>query len=441
MPTTLRLVDSQLAADIEVIREANLAKKKPNSKGHEIQQQKVRAELAPRREPYWREIESGMHVGFYKSESDPVGSWRGRYRKTKARKKVKSEKTKTLYVSLPSTSELSYSQAVGQVKEWVARLRSGGDQTEILSGKRQEELTVWENCMAYRESRKAHKTANAFNDLEKRFNTLLLKGRDPIAKMRMVDVTREDLTALRDRFYSNKASDCPNTTMREAARKPATVNRYMTVLRAAFRFYFPTALTKALTEGFAALPEDTVHTHVSEKRLTDADKEQLIAHAGYLTDFIRTLFLTGARPIELRRLRVCDVRPNAIYLSHRKGDMKKTGLKTREFPLNNPELREIINRNCEGKKPEEPIFTTSTGLAWCESGTYFSAKFAVVAKRAGLPNVKAYDARHTVISKLVDGEILPLVQIANLMGTSLEYISNNYYSPTDDKLTAGLSAL
>ena len=115
----------------------------------ELQKSGIRKRLKPRREPYWRPLDTGFALGFRKMESGSE-TWVARLR----------ESGKHKYQKLGPVSPVNdYSAAVEAAQAWRIQRESGASSATV---------TVWDACEVYIANRQLIKGEIAAADARKR---------------------------------------------------------------------------------------------------------------------------------------------------------------------------------------------------------------------------------------------------------------------------------
>ncbi len=164
-----------------------------------------------------------------------------------------------------------------------------------------------------------------------------------------------------------------------------------------------------------------------QRALSDAEFQQLYAHAGSpLRDLLLALYLTGARPKEVRELRWRQVKDGRWVLGKHK-TFKHTG-KLRVIHLNSA-MREMMTR-LKGTARGEYVFLNTRDEPW--TMTALRQQVWRLKKKLGLAeDVCSYLCRHGFGTRaILNGVDAPTVM--ELMGhTSMEMISKVYVHLAD----------
>lgn len=372
-----------------------------------------RERLKPRREPYWHKLAVGRFLGFRPSSIGKNGHWIARFYDADTRRKP----LKALgdFPNLPPNEH--FGAAKKEAEAWFAHLDGGGSL---------ESLTVRQACERYGQGRP---------DAEGRLRRLVYD--DPIAKIYVAKLTKEHVRTWRKRLESTPAlvSLKKSGKAKHRPRSPSTINRDMTVLRA--------ALNLALDHG-DALNDQAWRTvlrpieNADGRRNLYLDREQrralLAALPDDARDFARGLCALPLRPGTLAALRAADFDPRRNELSigkDKSGAARRILLPAATAAL----LREQI----KSKTPAAPLFSRTGGNAWNRNAWKVPVKQAV--RVAGLPDgVSAYTLRHSTITDLVTGG-LDLLTVAQVSGTSVAMIEKHYGHLQRERAAQALATL
>ena len=132
--------------------------------------------------------------------------------------------------------------------------------------------------------------------------------------------------------------------------------------------------------------------------------------------------MTGARPSEVRRLRVRDVKEDHVILMTFKGN--RASGRSRKFPLTNGRLA-FFQKQVKGRDPDEPLFLTEKGVEWSMANLNKATKQV----RGDLP-IESYTWRHCFLTDKVKAGF-NIMALAKLCGTSVQYIQQNYTDGLD----------
>jgi integrase len=371
--------------------------------------------LKARKRPYWQRLEPGVYLGYRASMKQGPGTWLYRVYIREEGKYV--EKAIPALPSLPAAE--MYKAAKDKAQEEAKRLADGGVvNVEIV--------TVEDACRDYAKTRQ---------EAEGRFKRTVYG--DPIAKIKLEMLRKRHLKGWRDRLEGRPArvSLRKGGEATERPRAPASINREMTVLRAALRTRLPpgppgteAAWQEALTAIKNASRRRTLYLDRSERqRLLDA----IDAEA---KPFVRALCNLPVRPGALAALTVADFDRRTSELTIGKD---KSG-KDRRVKVPTTTAR-LLEEQRTDKLPTALLFPRFGGKPWTRDSWKFP--IAAAARAAGLhPNVTAYTLRHSTITDLVAGGV-PALTVAQLSGTSVVMIEQHYAHLTSEASQAALEKL
>jgi integrase len=220
---------------------------------------------------------------------------------------------------------------------------------------------------------------------------------------------------------------------------PASVNRAGNALRAALNLAADNAkgaVNRAPWEiGLKAIPGSTETRNVV---LSEAHIRRLITEAPKEGKefglFVEVAAETGARPIQIARLLVRDLKGDRLEMpSSKKGRGEKKILR-REVPIP-AALVARLREAARGKPQDSPLLTKASGEAWSKSN--HSRPFQRVVQRANLdPNeVTIYALRHSSITRQLKAAV-PIRIVAALHDTSVAMIERTYSAGIDKHVDA-----
>lgn len=228
--------------------------------------------------------------------------------------------------------------------------------------------------------------------------------------------TRQRVNVLREFTAGKTLADLVTVAgqLKTATAAPATINRYLSVLRRIGNLAEQWGLLERAPR-ITLLPERN-ERHVY---LTPAEVQRLAAKCPpEVGDAVRLAALTGLRRSELLRLRPTDVRNGALLLDAR----TKTG-RPRIVPL-----------------PPEALRIARTRLPWTIDAYRLRAGFEAARKAARLPHARFHDLRHTYASWLVQsGQSMKAVK--DLLGHSTMATTDRYAHLAAPHLVAAVSGL
>jgi len=414
---------------------AKRAKAKPSIKAVE-----ARANLKPRREPYWDKISKGNYLGFRKMTATSEGSWSAR---------AMDEATgKEVYRALGDFDDLAKSKrfdaASAAAREWFEHLGKGGSAASttvreacdryvahLRASKPKAELTPYALARRTAKGKTTGDVVPAAEDAATRFKNYVLN--DPkLAATDVAKLTPSMLDAWRKRLQAEPTRSGGN---RGELRTASTLNRDMGCFRA--------ALNLALLDGLAT---SDAAWNVKLRPLKDADKRRELyldkdqrrklidAAPADLALFLKGLSLLPLRPGALAALTVGSFDKRLSVLSI--GKDKAGHVRSLKLPKDTAKFFDAATKD---KLPAAPLLARADGKAWDKDAWKGPVKAAVEA--AKLPEgTTAYTLRHSTITDLVHGG-LDLLTVGQISGTSVRMIEKNYGHLRGNVASAALAKL
>lgn len=359
----------------------------------------ARARLAPRREPYWRRMAVGCHIGYRTMTDEADGAWIAKYRDPVTGKRH--------YKSLGTLDHLPANErhdaASKEADAWFRHLSLGGST---------EATTVKAACESYLNQIERDKSAKAAEDIRRRFEQYVYN--QPIAK---IDLSK--LTAAHVGKWRTALQDTP--TQRGTVRSASSLNRDMVCLKAALNH----AHKEQLVTSDAAWRGKLLPIKNADKRrelyLDRAQRQALIEAAPPdLGAFLRAMCAVPLRPGAMASLTVAnfDRRLKTLTVpSDKTGAGRKIAL-----PASTAEL---FDQATKDKLPGALLFTRADGAQWVKDK--WTCPTRTAADAAGLPTgATAYTLRHSVITDLVSSGGVSLLTVAQISGTSVRMIEQHY---------------
>ena len=359
----------------------------------------TRENLPPRREPYWRCLSKGAHLGFRKSPTGTetfVARWRDRNGRRQ-------------YNALGS---LPYADAKELAEQWIADCRSGINSKVTVRG-----------CLdAYVANLRCENREATAADSEQRFHREVYGS--VLATIRLVDLCAHDIQSWRNSLRSG--------------RSPATVNRSLACLKAALNYGFRQGMVRT-DQPWKVVERLKVDEQARLQYLSIEERQSLLRHSpDDLALFLKALMFTGARPGGIARCRVEDFEPKtgALILRSNKGGRKKVS--TRTFVLCRDGLN-FFQEQHRWKLPRAFLFTTSEGRQWVK--WLWSRPLRSAVQHAGLPDgTTAYVIRHSIITDWIQHG-LDVGSVAKAAGTSIQMINDHYFKYVPDRTADQFAAV
>ncbi len=385
-----------------------------------LETRNARLKLPKRKEPYWKNIDKGLHIGYYKGSNG--GSWLARYRNNK------KKYTKTTLGLSDDVSDsdnvtiFTFSEAQEKAREWFSLQGKAEAGLENYSGKYKVSDAAADYLKWFKQNRKSYNETN--RAIEKyilpEFGTIQV----------------EKLTTKRIRYWMEKMVSTPAELRSGKLQKPkfkevdndpetvrkrkSTTNRILTMLKA--------MLNHAYKEGVVA--DDGAWRRVKPFEKVDAPKICFLTKAEVKrllnvidTDFkllVQAALLTDARYAELSNLTCADFHADSetLYLCKTKNG------KPRYIHLNKSGT-DFFTTAIAGRPSSDVIFTNA-GKKWQKSQQTRRTKEAC--KKARIePAVSFHILRHTYASHLVMAGT-PLNVVAVQLGHSDTRICERHYA-------------
>lgn len=343
---------------------------------HQISITRSRVKLHERREPYWQALSRGRQIGVRKFNG--AEHWL-------ARAYINNK-----YEYKPLHGATSWDEAVKQANQFFEFINKGGKQSRD---------TVIALFDAYVKTVKTSPT-----------HPLVRKT----LEAELGDIKLSDLKMSHVKHWRNSDALLSH---KGKPRSGATVNRMMTVLRAALNYGVKEQL---LIDSSWSTPLSRIKEESQSRDLylSPEDRRKLIDHAAPdAKPFIHLMSVIPLRPGDWSETTTKDF------------DMKASTLfvKSKDHPRHVPlstVAHEILLGQAADKLPNTPLFTRSDGRAWDKQSWGAAVKRA--AESAKLPlEITLYTLRHSVITDLCIGG-LDIHTIAKTSGTSVLMIERHY---------------
>lgn len=391
------------------VREANLATRTS------------RARLKPRKKPYWRALDRGLHLGYYRGVKG--GRWIGRRYAGDQRYQEQALGTADDVQDADGVGILDYSQAQAKAREWSAEQQGGGPEAlaarraPVTVGEALDDYLIWyeKNRKSARDTRytvEAHIRPALGDYLVKELTAPMLRQwqealAEQPAKRRTAKGRSQKLAAVSG-----------DEEIRRARRSSA--NRILTVLKAALNKSFHDGRVESDSAWRKVKPFRGVDASRLRYLATDECRRLLNACPSALRVLVRAALETGARYGELCRAAVADFDADAGTLFVRES---KSG-KPRHVPLDRAG-RAFMEQVTAGRSPTELIFRREDGGAWGKS--HQQRPLLEACERARIqPAASFHILRHTYASqRIMNGA--PLMVIAQALGHSDTRMVEKHY--------------
>ena len=376
-----------------------------------------RLKLPVRKEPYWRLVSEGCHVGYYRGTR--VGKWVARYRPAGSDAAYKKRTLAEADDVRDADGEtiLSFDQADAAARRWFESVSTGGG--------RRTAHTVGDALDAYVKGFSGKSLAKTKARIEAVIRPAL--GHEKLAKLSRKTISdwhRERAGApamLRTRKGASVRNIRPAVTDDAVRARRATANRDLTVLKAALNRF---------AEDHPGLP---VHAWRDVKPFKGVDGAKL----RYLSDdearrlvnacdpqfrpMVQAALLTGAGYGELAGLKVADVdlQAGTIFMPYTKGGKAR-------FVYLEGEGKQLFERAVSGKSGDAFVFCRASGQRWNASQ---QSRYLHSASTNGnvIPRAGFHDLRRTYGARLaIKGT--PMTVIAEALGHADERITRRHYA-------------
>ena len=394
----------------------------------------ARLKLAAQKEPYWRLITEGSHLGYYRGER--VAKWVARHRRPGAGggylKKTLGESDDIR--DADGAAILNFRQADDAARAWFESLAR--DREAEASGPAVTVRSAVEEYIAARDIRETARQGRAVRSSAAHKLTLHVLGDDDLARWDLSELTAAKLQAWRN----------------ELAGTAASRQRVTNDFKAALNRVAPSAVVRlAIKDGLATPKDDLLDVagdeaaDIESKILSDDETRRFLSAvrdgAGedlYLMCLV--LASTGTRFAQARRLKVRDVqvsRGRIMVPASHKGRVGSRPRASEPVPIGQ-DVIEALMPAIKGRKAEEPllerwrhvqtgpgVWTRDTRGPW-QSAAEMARPIRAAATAAELPaSASSYSFRHSSIVRALR-EGLPVRLVAQLHDTSLAMIERNY---------------
>lgn len=397
-----------------------------------LESRKARERLTIQKEPYWRTISQGAHIGYYKGSLS--SQW---YARLRIEGKEGASPYLRIQIGKPDDVQdadgvtvLSFSQAQEKARVWLQ------EQAQKASGYVPlEPLTVSQAAERYLAWFKDHRRGYKETYTAIHAHILPALGDRLVSELTTKEIRnwlhKLAATPARKRVAKGKKQafrDQPQTEDQKRARK-ASANRTLSILKALLNRSFQDELIQddlvwRRVKPFEKADEPTV------RFLIEADCRRLLnACRSDFRELVRAALFTGARYSELTGLEAKDFNLDTKQVYIRPG---KSG-RGRHIPLNAEGL-DFFTTVTAGRTGEQIVFQKENGAAW---GRNHHVRLLLDAcKNARIePPVGFHDLRHTYASLLAQAGA-DLLTISKLLGHADTRITSRHYAHLCDRALA-----
>jgi integrase len=385
-----------------------------------LESREARSRLKMRKEPYWKLISEGIHLGYYRG--DRGGMWHARARTLDGERYIKTAIGKADdHAHADGDITLSFSQAQEQARKFADKIARGDEsdnkpysvQTAIHDYLADFKASGKKSYYSTEKQIHAH-ILPEFGD--KLVSSLTFKQLNAW-KIKLATSPKRARTGLGE---EQQFTVDQNNDPEYQRKRRATANRIITTLKAILNHAFKTDRIKSNEAWLKLKP----FGNVSEPKIRFLDeKDSLSLLNACEPDFrllVRGALLTGARYGELTTLKISDYTDNQTIYIHN----SKSG-KPRHIPLNDQGIK-FFDQLIIGKKSHEFIFIRTNGSQWKKN--YQIRPLIAACEIAEIkPAITFHDLRHTYASALAMRGV-PLQVIAAVLGHSDTRITHKHYA-------------
>lgn len=385
-------------------------------KDHRLETRAARLRLPPSKQPYWREISQGAHIGYFRGKR--VGKWVARHRPLRS---GSGYLQMTLGVAddiedADGVAILDFREAQERARAWFNEVARGTPKSNLkytVSDALDDYLTVF--------SGKSRTTTNG--KIEAIIRPAL--GRKIVAELTTAEISKWHRELAKGPALLRTSRLAPQRNVRqpkdaEATRgRQSTANRYLTVLKAALNLAYREGRISSDEAWRRVRPFQNVEV-AKLRYLSDDEANRLVAACeGEFRDLVMAALFTGARYGDLCRLRVRDFDPNAatLFLPDPKGRPYVVYLGEQGLAL--------FMRLARDKKPADLMLPRPDGIAWGVS--HQRRRLETACRKAKLERTGFHDLRRTYGARLAMQGV-PMAVIAEALGHADERITRRHYA-------------
>ncbi len=382
----------------------------------------ARLKLAPRPEPYWRNIQDGRAIGYRRVPSGKAGSWIARWYASGDGRRYRALGAADDMLDADGADTLSFSQAQDKARAWFAEVqRIGGHVVEPLTVR--DAMTTYEADYLVRGGK-------AVTDLHTAINAHILPA---LGDKLVNDLTRPVLKAWHQKLATSPArlrtkAGAKKRRVRVVAEddadgnraRRATANRVLTVLKAALNHARAEEKVTCPSDAWAAVKPFKGVDAARVRYLPDDEARRLVnACPTDLRRLVSAALVTGCRYGELARLRAADFDATGRVLHIR----QSKGSKPRAVPLTDDAAR-FFGTETAGRAPGALILAREDGGGWGKSHQFRPLREACENAKIA-PAASFHVLRHTFASRLVMKGV-PMSVCAAAIGDSEAICAKHY---------------
>jgi integrase len=375
----------------------------------------ARSRLQPSKQPYWREVSQGAHVGYYRGKR--ASKWVARFRPLRSASRYRQI---TLGVAddvedADGSFILSFQQAQEKARAWFRGVARG-----VPTGP----FTVGEALDDYLASFQGKSLESTRNKV------------DAILRPGLGSIAVSELTPERIAHWHREVAEAPArlrtskhavernkrvvATEDDRRRRRSTANRYLTVLKAALNQAFRRGRIVSDSAWRRVRPFQNVDA-AKLRYLTDDEARKLVAAVE--VDFrplVMAALLTGARYGDLGQARVGDFDAAAKSLRVRNSKGRRPYV-----AYLSDEATRLFTASAAGRTGDSPIFVRSDGKQW--RAGHQRRRLEDAAAAAGIERMCFHDLRRTFGARLAMRGV-PMAVIAEVLGHADERTTRRHYA-------------
>jgi integrase len=368
----------------------------------------AREKLKPRGKPYWRLIETGLHLG-YRRLRGKAGTWCLRHYLGHQTYEVEALAAADDFSDADGKTILDFTQAQNKARERMTA-RANGDAG--ITGP----YTVNDACDDYLEYLSSEgRSDSAIKDARYRIDAFILPmlGKFEVAALRSEQLRswRAAIAKAQPRVRTRKGERQQYREIDDSAdaerRRKTSANRVLTTLKALLNHAFDEEKVQSNKAwGRRVAPFEGVEAARVRFLQVDECRRLVNASSAELKPMIQAALMTGARYSELARLRVADFDRDAgtVFVQE-----SKTG-RARHIRLGE-EAAGFFRQQTAGRAGDELMFRKNNGGPWLKS--HQKRPMAEACARAKItPPIGFHTLRHCYASLMVkDGAPLHIVAL------------------------------
>lgn len=385
----------------------------------QLETRSARAKLKPKREPYWRAIDRGAHLGYRKGKTG--GFWIARFRGPDNKYRFKSLGTADDAREADGATVFDFFKAQATAREWFAEQGRKSNGLEPDGS-----FTVADAMAAYLTWYAIHR--KSLVDVRHRINAFILPhlGDSDVADLtpKVIREWHEALAASQPRARTRPSEPQQyreTTTGPESTRKrQVSANKVLTILKAALNHAWRDGKVVSDEAWRRVKPFRGVDTPRVRYLTIDECTRLVNACAPDFRQLVQAALLTGCRYGELISMLAGDYNPDTGTVHVR---VSKSG-KPRHVPLSEEGMA-FFSSVVAGKPTDELLFLHADGRPWGRS--HQRRRLDDAATIAGVPDVSFHILRHTYGSALAMKGV-PMGVIAAALGHSDTRMTEKHYA-------------